>query len=234
MSYNSKIMSKSEFKDIKLLYVEDEDYARKYGVSYFNKLFDNIYEASNCKNALKIFEKQKPDIVITDIKMEENTGIDLIRAIRKKEQNTQIIVLSAFLDTKYLLDAIELNLVKYLTKPIKHDELFPALLQCVKNIKGDSSRFIYFCENLFFDSLKKNLIKNNESIILTLKEAELLDLLCKNRKQVVSYTQIENTIWHDDVMSGNALRLVIKKLRKKLPSNALENIPKVGYKLKCL
>ena len=227
-------MSVNEFKNLKLLYVEDEDGLRKYAMSYFNRLFDETYEASNVNDAFKIFKKQKPHIIITDIKMENLSGIDLLKKIRAIDKNCQLIVLSAFLDTKYLLDAIELNLVKYLTKPIKHDEMYSVLQQCAININDNNSNKIYFTQNCYFDLQNKELINNNETTKLAKNELDLLELLCTNKTRTVSYPEIENIVWYDSSMSENALRVLVKKLRKKLPEKTLENIAKVGYKIKCL
>ena len=81
-------------------------------MSYFNRLLKNTFEAKNATDAIEIYKKEKPHIVITDIKMGKISGLELIKEIRKEDENCQIIILSAFLDTKYLLNAVELNLVK--------------------------------------------------------------------------------------------------------------------------
>lgn len=224
-------MGIEKFKTFKLLYVEDEARIRKYAMSYFNRLFEQTYEASNAIEALKIYEDEKPQIIVTDIQMESLSGIEFIKKIRRIDKNCQIIILSAFLDTKYLLDAIELNLVKYLTKPIKYDELYNALIECVDNLKEDNSSVTYFSNNSFFNIDEKKLVFENEVVKLTQKELELIELLTKNKNKITQYQEIEYHIWYDSVMSENALRLLVKKLRKKLPSDTLENIPKIGYKI---
>lgn len=227
-------MSINEFKNLKLLYVEDEENIRKYAMSYFNRIFDETYEAKNAFEAYEIYESEKPQIIITDIKMKSMSGLEFIKKVRQSDKDCQIIILSAFLDTKYLLDAVELNLVKYLTKPIKHDQIYPALLQCAQNLKDNSSKVFYFSEGSYFNSLDKILVHNFKEIKLTQKELELLELLISKRTGIVTYSDIENYVWYDSVMSENALRVLIKKLRKKLPRGTLENVPKVGYKIKCL
>lgn len=227
-------MSIDEFRNLKLLYVEDEESIRKYAMSYFNRLFAQTYEASNVDEAYTIFVNEKPQIIVTDIKMEDLSGIELLKKVRAVDKKCQLVVLSAFLDTRYLLDAIELNLVKYLTKPINHTELYPVLLQCANNISEDRIEKIYFSESCCFDLTNKILINKNENIKLTKNELDFLELLCSNKTRAVSYQEIENIIWYDSVMSENALRLLVKKLRKKLPINTLENIAKIGYKIKCL
>ena len=121
-------MLKGINKTIKVLYVEDDDIARENGVEYLENYFENIYEASDALTALKLYEKHQPDIIITDIQMPKLNGLEFVQRIRKTDSKTQVIVISAFSDKDYLLKAIELQLVKYLIKPIKENELKKALI----------------------------------------------------------------------------------------------------------
>ena len=224
-------MSINEFKNIKILFVEDEDNIRINAISYLKRLFEEVYEAKDAFEAFEIIESKKPHIIITDINMPKINGLEMIRKIREKNLDTNIIVLSAFTQTSYLLEAIELGLVKYLVKPIRHETIYPILSQCVKKIKNDSSNIKYFSKDCYFDMLNKILIKDNTNIKLTNKESDLLTLLCENSNHFVSYDLIASIVWDDSFMSEDALRTLARKLRKKLPQNCLENFSKVGYKI---
>ncbi|RXJ88472.1 DNA-binding response regulator [Arcobacter sp. CECT 8983] len=227
-------MSNNPLKNLKLLYVEDEANVRKYALSYFNRIFETTLVAKSALEALNIFKSEKPHIIVTDIKMEEMSGLELLKKIRQEDKKCQIVVLSAFLDTKYLLEAIELNLVKYLTKPIKHEDIYPVLLKCANNLRELDSDSISFSHECYFKIKEKVLINKNEEIKLSNNERTLLELLCINKDRIVSYEEIENIIWYDSIMSENALRTLVKKLRKKLPKDSLINISKLGYKIRCL
>ncbi len=224
-------MSINEFKNIKILFVEDEDNIRINAISYLKRLFEEVYEAKDAFEAFEIIESKKPHIIITDINMPKINGLEMIRKIREKNLDTNIIVLSAFTQTSYLLEAIELGLVKYLVKPIRHETIYPILSQCVKKIKNDNSNIKYFSKDCYFDMLNKILIKDNINIKLTNKESDLLTLLCENSNHFVSYDLIASIVWDDSFMSEDALRTLARKLRKKLPQNCLENFSKVGYKI---
>ena len=60
-------MLKNKYKNIKILYVEDDEIARENGIEYLENYFEHIYEASDAIKALQLYEKHKPDIIITDI-----------------------------------------------------------------------------------------------------------------------------------------------------------------------
>jgi two-component system, OmpR family, response regulator VanR len=224
-------MSINEFKNIKILFVEDEENIRINAISYLKRLFDEVYEAKDAFEAFEIIEHKKPQIIITDINMPKLNGLEMIKKIREKDLDTNIIVLSAYAQTSYLLDAIELGLVKYLIKPIRHETIYPVLTQCVKKINNNNLNIKYFSKECYFDSLNKILIKDSINIKLTNKESDLLSLLCENKNQTVFYEIIQAVVWNDSFMSEDAIRSVARNLRKKLPKNCLENFSKIGYKI---
>lgn len=224
-------MNKKEFKNIKILYVEDEDNIRENAVFYLKRLFDIVFEAKDAFEALEIIEQKNPHIIITDINMPKLNGLELIKNIRKKDSKIAIIVLSAYTKTDYLLEAIELGLEKYLVKPIRHETIYPVLINCVKKIKGFDLNLNHFFDNYLFNSLNKQLFKNGIEIKLTHKEIDFLTLLCQKKNQIVPYEIIQSVVWNDDFMSEDAIRSVARNLRKKLPENCLENVSKIGYKI---
>lgn len=224
-------MSINEFKNIKILFVEDEENIRINAISYLKRLFDEVYEAKDAFEALEIIEAKNPHIIITDINMPKLNGLEMIKKIREKNNHTNIVVLSAYAQTNYLLEAIELGLVKYLIKPIRHETIYPVLTQCVKKIRNNNLNIKYFSKECYFDSLNKILIKDSINIKLTNKELDLLSLLCENKNKTVFYETIQAVVWNDSFMSEDAIRSVARNLRKKLPKNCLENFSKIGYKI---
>ncbi|NQY21945.1 MAG: response regulator, partial [Campylobacteraceae bacterium] len=216
-------MKREEFKNIKILYVEDEDLIRENAISYLKRLFDHVYEAKDGFEALEVIKKENPHIIITDIKMPRMTGIELVKKIRENNSEVQIIMLTAFTDPEYLIPAVELGLVKYLIKPIMHNKIFPVLQQCVKNIKNKTLNIISISSLCSFDIFTKTLIHENKVIKLSKNELLLLNLLCVNVNRISTYKEIENNIWYDSFMSEDAIRSLIRNLRKKLPKECLEN-----------
>lgn len=227
-------MLKEEYKCLKILYVEDEDFIRTNAVSYLKRLFNNVYEASNVNDAIDIIQENNPHIVITDIKMPKMNGLDMIRIIREYDKKTKFIVLSAFTDTNYLLDAIDLGLVKYLTKPIKHETIYPLLLKCAKEVFADKESKKYISKVCYFDLINEKLVYQHKNISITKNELSFLKLLFKNYPRSVTYQELQNNIWYDEYMSENAIRLLVRDLRKKLPNKAIKNLSRIGYKIELL
>lgn len=218
-------------ENIKLLYVEDDEIARENAVEYLENYFDSIYEASNAIDALKLYKEHKPQIIISDISMPKLNGLEFVKEIRKTDKKTQIILVTAFCTKEYLLEAIELGLVKYLVKPVEENSLKEALNLCLEAICEDNSNLIEISENIIFDSFNKNLKIDDELIKLRAKEILFLELLIKNKNRVVSYEEIENYVWHDSVMTKDALKTLVKNIKSKLPKDIIENLASVGYKI---
>ncbi|RBQ29408.1 response regulator transcription factor [Aliarcobacter vitoriensis] len=214
-------------KNLKILYIEDEDFIRKNAIEYLSYISDFVYEAKDAIDGFDKYTKIKPDIIICDILMPKINGLELIEKIRKDDLKTQIIVVTARIDTEFLIKAVELKLVKYITKPICEDKLFTALKEASKNIEN----IFDFGNGVKFDLSKKTLIKNEKLIKLTQKEILFLEILLRNINRITYYQELENFVWKG-YMSEDALRSVVKSLRKKLPTDALQNISKMGYQLK--
>ena len=224
-------MLKNINKNIKILYVEDDEVARENGIEYLQNFFAQIYEASDAIKALQLYEKYQPDIIITDIQMPKLNGLEFVQRIRQKDKKTKIIIITAFCEKDYLLKAIELGLVKYLVKPVREKEFEEALLLCVNSLQNNESNIIKLDENSYFDIFNKNLLINEEIIKLRTKEILFLELLIKNKNRYVSYQEIENYVWSDSVMTKDALKTLVKNLKTKIPKELILNLTNSGYKI---
>ncbi len=214
-----------------LLYVEDEAFIRQNAILFLEDTFNEIYEADNAFSALEIYEERKPDIIITDISMPKMNGLEMCERIRKKDQKTPIIITTAHTNTDYLLKAVELQLVKYLLKPIDEDELKEAIELCFERLQQSGSNIIRLNEDFNYDSFNHTLLKDDTVVKLTNRESLFLKLLIKNRERVCTYKEIENYVFSDHGMSEDALKTVVKNLRKKSDSSLIQNHSKIGYKI---
>ncbi len=219
-------------KNLKILYIDDEEFIREDAVEYLSFYCDNVYEASDGLDGLEKYESLNPDIIITDIKMPKLNGIEMIKKIRQKDKKTKIIIATAFLETSYLIEAIELGLIKYLVKPIMEDTLLPVLKRCTEDIVQKSSIFNIF-GGYKFDIFNQTLFFGKEQIVLTKKELLFLELLIKNHNRTVKYDEFSTYVW-SGYMSDDALRAIVRELRKKMSKQSIKNVSGIGYQINLL
>ncbi len=108
---------------ISVLYAEDKVSIRKVYASVLKEIVDDLYIAENGKEGLKIFNKVKPDLVVTDLNMPEMDGLEMIREIRKRNNDTRIIIMTAHDAKENFIHAIDHRVRGYLIKPVEHKEL---------------------------------------------------------------------------------------------------------------
>ena len=212
-----------------VLYAEDEDGIRNNIKEILEHLFKEVTCTKNASEAYIKYLENNPDLIITDIKMGNETGLDLVKKIRKSDSKTRIIITSAYTDLEYLLQATELHLIKYIIKPITQDKLMEALEGFVNSY--NDSKIYNLIPNWIFDSSKTLVSNGKEDYTLTKKEYNFLKLLL-SKNRIITYGELETNIWDEDsIMTANAMRLFIKNFRKKLPKDFLKNIQGIGYKL---
>ena len=211
------------------MYVEDDDGIRTNIKEVLNHLFKNVFTAKNSIEAYELYLQEKPDLIITDIKMPKENGIEFIKKIRLNDSKTRVIIASAHTDLEYMLDAAQLHLIKYIVKPMTEEKLMEGLSTFIKS--HTKSQVYTIHKNIIFDYSKSIIINNEIEYNLTKKENHFLKLLI-TKKRIITYEEIEDQIWDDEfIMTQNALRLFIKNLRKKLPLQSIKNVQGLGYKI---
>lgn len=219
-------------KNKTILLVEDERVIRENIASMLRFFFKEVHTAIDGYDGLDQYEKYLPDVVMTDLKMPNMTGFDLIEELQKRHSKAFTIIVSAHTDTDLLIKAIHNGVDRYLIKPITENELFETLEAYLKDIEENEPKKIKIDENIVFD-MDLNELKISQQIVhLNKKENLLLKLLCSNENKIFSYEEIEEQVWLDNFMSASAIRSVVRDLRKKLGDKFIINVSGSGYKLK--
>ena len=224
-------MSNTKISDISILIAEDEKQLLNSMVEYLELFFEKVYTAEDGQTAYEIYEKEKPDIIITDINMPHIDGLSMIGKIRKKDLQTKIIITTAHSEKEKLMQAIELHLVKYLVKPIQSNKLKELLLSLVDELRQKRDR-IYLKESFYWDKTKKRLFKDVNEIALKSKEKKVLELLCSRTNQSISAIDIYNYLYEDQPerdFSSDAITSLMKRIRQKLPKETIKSSYGVGY-----
>jgi DNA-binding response OmpR family regulator len=213
--------------NISILIVEDEPNLLDRLVQYLDIFCDTIYQASNGREALEIYKKNLPNILLTDINMPKLTGVELIEDIRSIKHNCEIIVLSAHTNTEDFLRVIPLNLASYLIKPLQMGELKKVIVETKKKIV--QNRFMALNHGYEWNQETKSLQLETQKIELTSNESAFLEILILKLNQSVSYEEIHNYVYNLEEYSQDAIFSLAKRVRKKTTKDLIKSSFKYGY-----
>jgi len=225
----------SNIREKTLLYVEDDKELREQFVRVFKPRFKEVYEAADGVQALEKYKQYHPDIILVDINLPKIDGLEVIKNIRENDKDTAIVVLSAYSDEEKLFKAVKLGLSDYLVKPVPYKKLI-ALFEEI-TLKCENIRGLTPLKNSYFWRKEGNILSYGDEIIsLTKREVILLDILVENLNKIVTFEVIEALIWEDKDYTNHYISLshLLKRLRKKLPEDLIENIYGQGYRVHSL
>lgn len=122
-------------KDLKVLYVEDNDASRKEIGEILKKIFKEVTTAKDGAQGFKKFKSGHFDIILTDINMPILSGLEMSKKIKEVDKDQPIIILSAHEETDILIDSLEIGIEGYLIKPINLNNLLTHTERIIKNIR---------------------------------------------------------------------------------------------------
>ncbi|MAD42713.1 MAG: hypothetical protein CL623_10040 [Arcobacter sp.] len=219
-------------KEKTILLVEDELIIRNNIASMLKFFFKEVYTAMDGYEAIDKYEEHLPDIVMTDLKMPNMTGFELIEELKKRSSTSYTMIVSAHTDTDLLINAIHNGVDRYIIKPVTEDELFEAFEAYLKKFDEEVPKVFTLSSNVSIDLDKHIALVEKNEIHLNKKETELLTLLYVDMNKTITYEEIESKMWGSDSMSLAAIRSVVRDLRKKIGQEYVVNVSGTGYRLK--
>ena len=121
-------------EDFKVLIAEDDEMARNKLAREIKKEGFSVLTAENGRTAFELFVEENPPIVVTDLKMPEMSGLELLIRVKQILPKAQVILLSAYGDMDTVIQALREGALDYIKKPIELDLLTRALRQARRNV----------------------------------------------------------------------------------------------------
>ncbi|MCX6051747.1 MAG: response regulator [Campylobacterales bacterium] len=219
-------------KKLNLLFLEDnEEFARNI-IEFLNIYFKEVFHSTTIKKALELFNDNKIDIIISDIKVEDGNGLVFIKSVRQINNEIPIVILSAHKDEDFLFKAIPLNIFAYELKPLRYDK-FIELLKMLSS-KFESKKIMSLKKGFAYDFKKRELYVNAECIKLTKKETFFVELMMQNIDEMVTIDMIQRNVWQENFMSDSAIKNLVFRLRKKVGFDFISTVSCLGYKLESI
>lgn len=194
-------------------------------ISDFLHLHSNNFHINNDKNQLiELINSKNIHFIISKYDYE------FFKNIRYLNQKIKIIAILDEINHTHLMESLELKDVKLIEKLNCLNQFGEYLKECIKAIDANKSNIVELKNEFTYDIFNKTLFKNSNIISLTKKEIEFLDYLIQNSSRALSYNELNEKVW-DGTMTQDALRSLIKELRKKTYKELIKNISGIGYRV---
>ncbi len=212
--------------------VELLDYALKRDGHRVITAFDGM-------TALQLIQMEKPDLVLLDVNMPKQNGIDVLRDLRRRSK-VPVLMLTVRTDEDSVVSALELGADDYVYKPFRPRELRARVRALLRRHNGapasQASTEKLVIGDICLDPQQRQVWVRGDSIKLTPTEFSLLHFLMLNRDGVLRPSSIVANVWgYDADETDDVVRVFISRLRRKIeidPSNprSIVNVPGFGYK----
>ena len=216
-----------ELNNLKLLIVEDEKNLAELLKSAIGEYFSKCEVSYDGEDGLKKYNTLKPDIIISDIMIPKLSGLEMSKKIKEINHEQNIIILSAYSDTKKLLSAIDVGVIKYFIKPFDPEELLEYICQVAPKIL--SKKELTLKDGYIFKFSEDKLFKDTALIKLTKNETTFLKTLIQ--KEFISKSEIKQLLWNSEDVSDERVRTFIRRFRDKTKKDFIQNISSQGYYL---
>lgn len=224
----------------KILVVDDDSAVRNLIQRFLLQQNYQVESAEDGKMALAIFEQFNPDLVILDVNLPDALGFNLCQEMQNRS-GVFVLLLTSRTDEADKIRGFSKGADDYLTKPFGLGELevrVGAILRRQRVVANTEQQRLVF-EKLIIDSVRREVMVNNETIPLTALEFELLHFLASHPGRVWRRTELIQQVWdYEYVGDQRVVDVHIGQIRKKIEidptqSTLIQTIRGVGYKFEC-
>jgi DNA-binding response OmpR family regulator len=232
-------MNNSTFEKHRILLVEDEENLA-IGLQYNLTEEGYIVElAKDGREALKLFETKKTDLIVLDIMIPYIDGFEIARRVRKKDPQMPILMLTARTTREDKVKGLELGADDYITKPFHLEELLLRVKGMLKrktwykDVTSDKPLISFGKNKINFENLGCSNAKNDFK--LTPQEAMVMKYLIENKGKIISRKELLENVWHlNPDIETRTVDNFIARLRKYFevdPSNPvyIKSVRSAGY-----
>jgi DNA-binding response OmpR family regulator len=220
----------------RILLVEDDPKLAEFIATELGLEGYDVAIAANGMDGLSMARDLQPDLLILDWMLPRISGLDLCLRLRKTGIEVPIIMLTAKDEIPDRVAGLNAGADDYVTKPFSIEELLARVKARLRRTHPEEINKLIF-EDLTLNPLTREVYRNDQSIELTAKEFDLLELLLRHPRQVLTRDRILELVWGYDFMGeSNIIEVYIRALRIKLeannPKRLLHTVRGVGYVLR--
>jgi len=155
-------------------------------------------------------------------------GLEVAKKIRSANRKIPIVIISSHTEQEYLWRAVELKITRYLSKPYDKDTFIKALEDVAMELIDHTPMFS-INSDLKYDFSKKIIYIKEEACRLSKSESKLLEYFLNNKNQTITYEQLFDYMWEFEQPTKEAIKTIVKELRRKIGKDTIKNLYGVGY-----
>ncbi|MGM0518732.1 MAG: winged helix-turn-helix domain-containing protein [Campylobacterota bacterium] len=210
-------------KHMKIAYLLEKQSSKT--LNFFQKQSANLSLINSLEELISFLKKSNIDILIIEKNIDDNT----LTKLRKLNVNMHIIVLKDSVNKNNYYAAIKLTNILFIEFEINENRLKDIIKVVFKTIDSNKTNIQKLENSFIFDTYNNTLFKNESIIPLSNKESMFLGYIINNKDKAITYDEINKALWDGD-MTQNALRSVVKEVRRKTYKDLVKNISGTGYK----
>jgi DNA-binding response OmpR family regulator len=218
---------------IDVYYVEDDENIAHIVKEYLEQQDCKVSIFRAIADARLALRNHVPTIILVDWNMPDGQGNELCQWIRLRWNNLPVIFLTARGDSHDIVSGFQSGADDYVVKPFELNVLHSRILALLRRV-GQSNETRLFCGHLLLDKEKMAVFYNQEEIILSQPEYQLLLRLMENKGKTVTRKQLLEQVWdsNGNYVNDNTLTVAMKRLREKLHNPVcLKTIRSFGYRM---
>ena len=226
---------------IRLLFIEDDQTMSFFVKSSLEEIIGGyeVILAANGKEGLELLSKTMPDIIVTDLEMPVMDGMEVVNKIREINKHVPVLIATAKKSSNDVVAGYAAGANNYIKKPYLPQELDAHIKGILQHFEAQpqQEKSVYKLGAYRFYPKNYCLEYQSDKKYLTVKEGEILDILCQQTGNVVQRSDIIKEVWDvakDDYFNSRSLDVFITGLRKLLKDDksvSINTIKKVGLML---
>lgn len=220
---------------LKILIVEDEATISAFLQKGLKEEGFFVDAAKNGNEAIMLASSNQYDVIVLDILLPGKNGYEVCRELRASGNYTPVLMLTALDSVDERVKGLNTGADDYLVKPFAFKELLARVNALLRRPRETFERVLRVSD-LSIDTVSHTVRRGDVEIELSPKEYRLLEYLARNAHQVLSRTQIAESVWDQDFFSdSNVVDVYIRYLRKKIddpfPTKLINTVRGFGYRL---
>ncbi|CAA6824589.1 MAG: Two-component system response regulator [uncultured Sulfurovum sp.] len=214
---------------MRVVLLEDELMLQAAIAEYLVSMGYTVDAFEDGEDAYNAIYQNEYDLFIFDINTPTIDGLSLLEKLQKEKIFVPTIFISAITQIEQISKAYELGCYDYLKKPFHLKELTLHIDRLLKLVDIQAKEIVKISKVYSYNLKKRRLLFDNEEQVLTLKQAQIINLFVVNIDKVVDFKMLRHYVWADSHVDNATIRAEMHRVRQILKEDLIENIKGIGY-----